>query len=153
MRKRYRVGLLLFFSAICLGAALYNHYELIRLENVKPAELYRVINRQFDAMRSSNFSRAYGEVSSDFKEKCNIVQFAGMIRGEYPALALADHLEYGAVECDGRRAVIEVYIIDRKDRVVPCIYTLVSEGADWKIEDVRLLRKKDAQLTLNGILS
>ena len=148
-----RICILLFFAAICLGSMVFTRHERIRRENVKPVELYSVINRQFDALRTADFQGAYRQVSSEFKRKCNIAQFTGMIRDEYPGLTEADHVEYGAVECDGGHAVIDVYFIDRKDRVVPCIYTLVNEGSDWKIENVRLLRKKEATLTLTGILS
>jgi len=148
-----RICLLIFFAAICMGAAAFSHYQRIRLENVKPSELYAVINTQFDALRSSDFPRAYRQVSSEFKQKCNISQFSGIIRKEYPGLTEALHVEYGAVERDGNHAVIDVYFIDRKGRVIPCIYTLVNEGADWKIENIRLLQKKKSQLTLNGILS
>ena len=153
MRRVHRISLLLFFTAICLGAVWFNRCELTRRENVKPAEFYTVINNQFNALRTADFSRAYLNVSTDFKRKCDFVRFTGMMREEYPALAQADHVEYGAVDFDGTRAVIEVYFIDRKGGVIPCIYTLVSEGADWKIEDVRLLHKKDARLALTGILS
>ncbi|MEI8340037.1 MAG: DUF4864 domain-containing protein [Verrucomicrobiota bacterium] len=153
MRRIHRLSLLLFFASVCLGAAIFSRYDRIRRANVKPMELYSVINSQVNALRTSDFSRAYLHVSSEFKRKYNIVQFTGMIRAEYPALARTDHVEYGAVECNGRRAVIEVYFIDGKDRVIPCIYTLVNEGADWKIENVRLLKKKDARLMLTGILS
>lgn len=153
MNKINRICLLLLFSAICLGAAIFSRYQRIRLENVKPSELYSVINSQFKALLTSDFSGAYLHVSSSFKQKCNIVQFTGMMRRDYPGLVMADHLEYGSVEWDGRHAIINVYFIDQQGRVLPCIYTLVNEGTVWKIDNVRLLRKKDARLTLTGILS
>ena len=153
MNKFQRVCVLLLFAAICLGAAIFGHLERIRLENAKPSELYAVINNQINALRISDISSAYLHVSSDFKRKCDIVKFLGMIREEYPPLVAVDHVEYGAVEFDGGRAVIEVYIIDRKNRVFPCIYTLVSEGSAWKIENVSVLRKRNGRLKLTGILS
>jgi len=148
-----RISALLLCILICLGAAILSRYDRNRQANVQPVVLYAVINSQVDALRASDFSRAYRHVSSDFKKKYDIAQFTGMIRAEYPALSLSDRLEYGAVERSGRRAMIEVYFIDRRERVIPCIYTLIDEGADWKIESVRLLQKKDARLTLTGILS
>ena len=153
MNRFSRICLLFLFTAICLGASVFNHYERIRRENVKPCELYSVINSQLKSLRTSDFHGAYLQVSSEFKSKCKIERFIGMIREDYPSLATVDHVEYGAVDLDDRHAEIEVYFIDRNDRVIPYIYTLVNEGTDWKIENVRLLRKKDARLMLTGMLS
>jgi len=152
MNLQRKIGLLLFFLSVCAGASIFSCYRQIRSERVKPSELYAVINRQIDALRASDYPGAYRQASTIFKQKCDVLQFTAMICREYPLLARAELVEFGDIEKNGRHALIQVYFISRSNEAIPCIYTLVEEGGDWKIENVRLLRRGDSRLALNGIL-
>jgi len=153
MRFRWKLSLLFFFLSVCAGASIFSLYQQLRRELVQPAELYEVVNRQISALRVSDFPGAYRQASATFKQNCDIVQFTSMIRREYPLLARAERVEFGSVETHGRHALIQVYFIGKRNEVVPCIYTLVSEGGDWKIENVRILHRNQSRLKLNGILT
>jgi len=153
MNLRRKIGLLLAFLSVCAGASIFSCYQQIRIERVKPAELFEVINRQLSALRTSDFPGAYRQAAAVFKQKCDVAQFTAMIRREYPLLARTERVEFGQVETNGRHALIQVYFINSDNETVPCIYTLVEEGGCWKIENVRLLRPNEAKLTLNAILS
>lgn len=153
MNFRRKIGLLLLFSAVCAGASIFSCYQQLRSERVKPTELYAVINRQLGALRTSDFPSAYRQASATFRQQCDVKQFTAMIRREYPLLARAERVEFGQIEKNGPHALIQVYFIIHGNEAVPCIYTLVEEGTDWKIENVRVLRRNESRLALNGILS
>ena len=152
MRKTIRIGWLLFFAGICLAALCVTRLERIRLENVKPAALYAVVNTQVEALKLSDFSKAYDLGSSEFKQKYAPHQFVELIQRESPELLKTEHVEYGPVVCSGRHALVRVYCIHRGERSFAFTYTLVHERFRWKIEAVQLQRKKEEAI-LPGIVS
>ncbi len=151
MRDRLKVGLMLIAFAVC-GAAAWVH-GLIHVQRaaVRPAELYAVVHRQLMAFQDDDFSRAYQQASTGFQEKFNVDEFTGMIRSDYGAIIDAERVEFGPVEVEGQRALIQVFFFDAQGQVLPCIYSLVREEETWKIDGARTLRRWRAGQRLGGM--
>lgn len=154
MNARGKVVVLSLVFAVCGTAALLN----ARLQNereptVRPADLYAVVNSQLVDLRAANFSRAYEHASTDVQQRLNIEQFADLVRKDYVGMTHAAHVEFGFVEMRGRRAIVQVFLIDEIGQVTPCIYSLVNEGEGWKIEGAHLLRRWPAGARLGGMRS
>ena len=143
----------MFFFAVCGSAALVNDYLQARAGRVRPVDLYAVVNRQLADLRADDFSGAYLQASSDVREKFNLSQFATMIRSDCRDLVRAERVEFGFVESQGRRAIVQVFFFDKEGQVTPCIYTLVSEGDSWKIESARVSRRWPQGTRLGGMRS
>lgn len=153
MTQRGKVTLLLLFFAVCGSAALLNYEGLWRVERVKPVDLYSVVYAQLAAFRAEDFPRAYQEASSGIQQQFNIVQFTDMVRNDYGGMVRAQRVEFGFVETQGRRAILQVFFIDQYGQVTPCVYTMISEGDSWKIEGARLMRRWPLGARLGGIWS
>ena len=103
MNTRHRIGLLLIFLGVC-GAALIVQRTLDeRRFAARPAELYEVVRQEIDAVRESDFSRAYRQVSTGFQEKFDVEAFADLVRSDYPLPHQIERVEFGRIAREGRR--------------------------------------------------
>ena len=152
MNQRGKITLMVFFFSVCGTAALLNHHARVQ-EHIKPADLYEVVNSQYNALRDANYPQAYHRASTGIQRKFNLVQFAEMIRNDYAHIARAESAEFGAVMCRGNRAVVQVFFIDDAGTVTPCFYSLVHEGEEWKIDGARLMRRWPLGQRLSGLRS
>jgi hypothetical protein len=153
MKPLVKIGLVFFLFGACAGAVLFTFFLRPRGEPAKPADLYAVINNQIGALRADDFPRAYGHASNGLRQKLNPSQFEELIRADYPMTLRPARVEFGIAEQRGPRALIQVYFIGRESRVVPCIYSLVHEGLDWKIDGVRVAPRRPAAVQLRGVRS
>lgn len=153
MSQRSKITLLMLFFSICGSAALLSYYMHAYTERVKPVELYEVVNSQLNAFRNDDFPRAYQQASTGFQQRVNVGQFTEMIRMDFPGIVRAERVEFGAFECQGKRATLQVFFIDRDGAVLPCIYSLVSEGESWKIDSARIMKRWPMGSRLGGIRS
>ncbi len=148
MSTRGKIGFVVFFFAVCISAVLLPRFFQLRTAQVRPAELYRVVYRQVNAVRADNYSGAYEQVSGTFQRKFNLNQFIGLVRSDYAGISKFVRVEFGTVEARGDSAKLRVYFIDRRGLVTPCVYILVNEGDAWKIESARVLPRwsEDSQI-------
>ncbi len=153
MSQRGKITLLMLFFSICGSAALLSYYMHGYTDRVKPVDLYEVVNSQLNAVRAEDFPRAYQQASASFQQRVNVGQFAEMIRTDFPGIVRAQRVEFGAFHCVGRRATLQVFFIDGEGAVLPCIYSLVSEGDSWKIDGARIMNRWPAGSRLGGIRS
>jgi len=153
MNQRCKIGLLLFMLSVCGSAALTLHLYQIHADRTRPADLYEVVYKQRTAFRADDYPAAYRHASADFQQKFNVEQFTEMVRSDYLGMVRAVRVEFGAVERQGRRALIQVFFIDARGQVLPCVYSLVDEGESWKIDGARLLRRWPAGTRLGGLQS
>lgn len=137
--------------AICGVAALVQSRIEHGRRAVPPNELYEVVRQQITAMRMANYASAYRQVSSRYQERVNMDAFSEMVRTEYPGIARAERVEFGAVQFDGRHALVPVYFFTPDGDVIPCIYSLVDEEGRWKIDGSRLLKRWPAGRRLGGM--
>ena len=151
MNARAKITLLTFFFAMCGTAAIVTAWFQARADaNVKPADLYAVVEHQLGELRGGNFSSAYQDASYEIQRHFSVDQFAAMVQAKYPDMLIAARAQYGAVETRGRHATIEVYLISPDGEVMPCIYIMVHEGDGWRIDDARLLQPWPADMHLEG---
>jgi uncharacterized protein DUF4864 len=151
MNERGKIGVLMFLICVCGSVAVFNRYFEVRREQVRPADLYEAVNSQLKALRNDDFSVAYEHASMSVQQKLNLRQFTEKARGDYDRISRAEHVEFGTIEVRGRRAMIQVFFIDREGRVTPCVYNLINEGDAWKINSVRVMRRWPAGERLSGI--
>jgi hypothetical protein len=153
MTARAKITLLTFFFAICGTAALLTAYVQTQAEaNVKPADLYAVVERQLGDLRGGDFSRAYEVASSAIQQQYSLEQFTAMVRADYAGMTRASRAEYGLVRTNGRHATMEVYLVGTDGEVEPCVYMLVHEGASWRIDGARLMEPLPPNVRIEGTM-
>ena len=153
MNQRGKVTLLLFFFCVCATSVLLHYAEETRTERLRPVDLYDVVQRQLEACRANNFPTAYGQVASTFQQRCSLDEFSGLVQASCGRIRQAERVEYGAWERRGRHAMVEVFFIAHDGSVYPCIYTFISEGAEWKIDGARWVKDWPANRRMRGLRS
>jgi len=151
MSARAKITLLTFFFAICGTAAVVTAYLQARADaDVKPADLYAVVDRQLGDFRHGDFSRAYEYASTGIQERYSVEQYAAMVQADYPRMTRVNRAEYGSVQTSGRHATMEVYLIGDDGAVMPCVYLLVREGEAWRIDGARLMQPWPPNVRMEG---
>jgi len=151
MSRRNQLLTLSLLFGICLAAALVQAWQQREREAMRPAELFNVVWRQIAAFRADDYASAYEQVSTGFQERFNITSFTDLARSEYPLLCRADRVEFGPVHWDGKHAIVPVYFFLPDGEVVPCLYSLVQEDAEWKIDELRVQKRWPAGKRLGGM--
>jgi uncharacterized protein DUF4864 len=137
LRLRSLLLMSVFFSSAI--AAVVTHYWRERFEaEFDPRPLFDVIFAQFQACRSDNFSKAYDQASRGAQARFSLVQYVTKIRNEYGRIARPEKLEFGRTSLENQRAIVEVYILSSRDQVTPARFTMVQEGATWRIENFEI---------------
>ena len=153
MTARAKITALTFFFAICATAAVVTAYFQARADaNVKPADLYSVVEHQLGELRGGNFSRAYEYASSSIQERYNVDQFAAMVQADYPGMIETTRAEYGLVQTNGRHATMQVYLIGQNGQVMPCVYLLIREGDEWRIDGAELMEPWPPNMRMEGTM-
>jgi hypothetical protein len=153
MSARAKITLVTFFFATCLTAALATAYLQMRADaNVKPADLYAVVERQLGNLRGGDFSSAYEDASKAIQDRYSVEQFAAMVQTQYPGMTQVGRAEYGQVQTHGRHATMQVYLIGEDGVIIPCIYMLVREGDDWRIDGARLMHPWPPDVRMEGTM-
>jgi hypothetical protein len=153
VNARAKITLLTFFLSSCLTAALLTAYLQMQADaNVKPADLYAVVERQLGNLRVGDFPGAYEDASKAIQERYSEEQFATMMQLQYPGMTEVSRAQYGAVQTHGRHATMQVYLIGADGLIIPCIYMLVREGEDWRIDGARLMPPWPPDVRMEGTL-
>jgi hypothetical protein len=153
MSQRGKISWLLFFFSVCATAALIHYYRERRQEQLKPAELFGLVQQQLQACRANNYISAYSQTSAGFKQQLSLAQFSAMIQSDYGRMLKAERVEFGPYEWRGRRAIMQVFFIARDGSVFPCIYSLISEAEGWKIDSARRVKGWRADRRMTGMRS
>lgn len=154
MNKRRTQALTLgFLALICASAVLMQAWQQRTRAALRPAELFGVVWKQIAAFRADDYASAYQQVSTGFQEKFTIASFTDLARAEYPLLARAERVEFGPVHWDGKRAVVPAYFFLPDGGVIPCLYGLVQEDVEWKIDSLRVQKRWPAGRRLGGMRS
>jgi hypothetical protein len=153
MTVRHKITLLTFFFAVCGTAAVFTARVQTRaVENVKPADLYAVVERQLGDFRGGDFSAAYEYASQGVQERYNIEEFTEMVQNDYPGMTRVSRAEYGIVRTHGERATIQVYLVGEDGGIMPCVYMLVREGESWRIDGARLMQPWPPNMRMEGTM-
>jgi hypothetical protein len=151
MNARGKITLLTFFFATCGTVALVTAWVQERAdENVKPAELYAVVQRQLGDFRGGDFTHAYEYASQAIQARYSEEQFATMVQAEYPGMTNVCNVEYGEVRTHRGHATMQVYLVDPDGGIMPCVYMLVREGGLWHIDGARLMEPIPPNMRMDG---
>ncbi len=153
MTARGKITLLTFFFAICGTAAVVTAYRQAQADaNVKPSDLYAVVDRQLGDFRGGDFTRAYEYASQEIQERYSVDQFAAMVQADYPGMTQVSQVQYGLVQTMGRHATMQVYLIGPDGIVMPCVYIMVREGESWRIDGARLMPAWPPDVRMGGTM-
>lgn len=148
--RHAKVGLILCTFALCGAAAITQRWREARRARATPHELYDVVLAQMNAVRAADYPRAYRHVSNSLQGKLNMEAYADFARHDHPELRRAERIEFGPVLVSGRRASVPTYFFFSNGEAIPCVYSLVHEGDEWKVDAVRVHPRWSAQQPLRG---
>jgi Domain of unknown function (DUF4864) len=151
MSRSFKVFLFTFVLFVGATIAFVTVMRPKRPEAIRPNDLYTVIQQQVAAFRAQDIASAYRQVSTGFQERFNIEAFTDLIHSDYPPLRFADRVEFGAVNWDGKHALVPAYFFMPDNEVVPCFYSLVQEESGWKIDGVHVQKRWRAGRRLGGL--
>ncbi len=151
MNQQGKVTLLLFCFSVCATAALVHYRTDLEPAPLRPVDLFDVVHQQLSACRANNYTSAYQQASATFQQRWSLDQFSSMIQNDYGRILKADRVAFGPWQQRGRHAIVEVFFINKDGSVSPCIYTLISEGENWKIDGTRWIKGWPTGQRLRGI--
>jgi hypothetical protein len=136
MMPRLKSFLLMTFFVVSGVAAVATHLWRQRFEaEFDPKPLYNVIFEQFEACRSDDFGKAYGQASRGVQEHFTLVQYVSKIRTEYGPISELQKLQFGSTSLEYHRAMVEVYFLSGSGQVTPALFTMIQENGAWRIEN------------------
>jgi hypothetical protein len=139
MMPRLKSFLLMTFFVVSGVAAVATHVWRQRFEaEFDPKPLYNVIFEQFEACRSDDFRKAYGQASRGVQEHFTLVQYVSKIRTEYGPISELQKLQFGSTSLEYHRATVEVYFLSGSGQVTPALFTMIQENGSWRIENFEL---------------
>src|ERR1700693_4784655 len=136
MTLRFKSFLLVGFFVVSGVAAVATHVWRQQIEaEFDPKPLYGVILDQFEACRSDDFGRAYGQASRGVQEHFTLIQYVSKIQTEYGRISRSQKLQFGSTTLEYHRAVVEVYFLSDRGEVTPALFTMIRENDLWRIEN------------------
>jgi hypothetical protein len=138
MKTIRNVFVLACVAALCTGAAVWQFQRDALGSASADRELYEVALAQLRAFQNEDFTGAYRHASSEFQSKWSVADFATMIRREYATMMQPVRVELGPVRYHGQRATVELSLVSRRGRAVPCVYSFVHEDGRWRIDGAQL---------------
>ncbi len=136
MMPRLKSFLLMSFFVVSGVAAVATHVWRQRFEaEFDPKPLYSVISAQFQACRSDDFGKAYGQASRGVQERFTLIQYVSKIRTEYGPISQFQTLQFGPTSLEFHRATVEVYLLSDSGQVTPALFTMIQESVFWRIEN------------------
>ena len=151
MTRRVKLLIVGFFFAVCFSSAWVQSHQERQRALQRPNDLFDVVWAQIEAFKSADYASAYEQISNDFQERFDQAAFEDLARSDYPLLARADRVEFGAVQWHGRAAIVPAYFFMSEGEVVPCLFSLVYEQKTWKIDAVRVQKRWPAGRRLGGM--
>ncbi len=146
-----KFSLLLFAIAVCAiaGFVSFRNEQQVAVEH--PHGIYQVVAAQFVSVREADYIQAYDRTSRTFQVNFDLDEFASMTRTYIPSMARATRVEFGTFQRSGHSIRLRVYLIDRKGVATACLYTLVAEAGQWKIENIEVLSEWPKGSRLTGL--
>ncbi len=95
-----------------------------------------VVESQFAAFRDGDYALAYSFAASGLQQQLTVAAFERMVKDGYPVIAYWRAVSFGAVEDNGREAVVLVSVQGRGGRTRFFRYVLVREENAWRISGV-----------------
>src|SRR5580704_13726205 len=136
MMPRLKSLFLMSFFVVSGVAAVATHVWRQRIaEEFDPKPLYGVIAAQFEACRSDDFGKAYGQASKGVQEHFTLIQYVSKIQTEYGRISQPQKLQFGSTSLEYHRAMVEVYFLSARGLITPALFTMIQENGVWRIEN------------------
>ena len=127
------------FFVVSGVAAVATHVWRQRVEaEFDPKPLYGVISAQFEACRSDDFGKAYGQASRGVQEHFTLIQYVSKIQTEYRRIPRPQKLQFGSTTLEYHRAMVEVYFLSDRGETTPALFTMIQENGVWRIENFEI---------------
>lgn len=98
-------------------------------------EIVAIIEAQLAAFQKGDVKQAHGYAAAGFRAQRPLAEFAAIVRENYPEIWAGVRCEPGIVRDDGSRATVTVRVFSQESAAA-YDYTLVKEGAGWRISGV-----------------
>jgi hypothetical protein len=135
-----KVGIVCLTVAVCVAGILIRPAAPRRVAEPAPAELYRVVLQELEAVRQADYVSAYRNVSVSMQERYNLDVFSEVVRTDHPELARFDRVEFGAIRSQGRQAMVPAYLFLPNGDIAAVTYSLIREEGTWRIDSSRVQR-------------
>ena len=99
-------------------------------------EAIALIDSQLEAFRSHDLKKAYGLAANALREQFSLTRFADTVRQGYPEIWNNARAEYGIVQDNGVRAVLNVRVFQSDGASASYDYILLKEPRGWRIAGV-----------------
>ncbi len=139
MNRLAKIGLLLFFFALCGAAVVATHFARERTPAPSVEELFSQVNGQLSALRAEDFDSAYRQAAAGIRQKFSRSQFELMIRRDFSSMTDVRHIEFGEVRVAGATAIVHVLLTAPDGTVRGFLYSFSPEADGWKIDGVQPL--------------
>jgi hypothetical protein len=153
MSVRSKITVLTSFLLLCLlGAVITAWFQNRAEEDVKPADLYAVVERQLGEFRGGDFSHAYEYASRAVQERYSVLQFTEMVENDYPGMTHVTRAEYGLVRAKEGHATLQAYLVGEDGAITPCLYIMVREGDGWRIDGAKVMPMLPPDVRVEGTM-
>lgn len=150
MKPALRAAIIALCLAVCAGGLLLRRGSN-RGRECSPALLYAAVNRQLAAARADDVTAARAVASIALLQSADETRFGELLHAQAVELGRAQRTEFGPVARGADRALVQVFFSDRAGRVTPCLFRLVNERGEWRVDEVRFLDRWEADERLGGL--
>lgn len=125
--------------SLCGMAAVVTWLHRAEREALDPRLALEAVSRQIRAVHEDDFLRAYNHSASSVQVTLSAREFERMARKSYAPLRHSVRVELGEIKTVGNRASVRVFCVDREEAVTACLFALVAEQGQWRIDGMEIL--------------
>lgn len=105
-------------------------------------QLHKVISQQIEAFRHDDYATAYTFAAKGIKEQFPLAAFEKMVKEGYPIIAKSKEAIFGLTLDDGKKAVVNVRVVNDARESVSYQYLLELDDEKWCIAGVVKMEEK-----------
>lgn len=139
------------FAGVALGVFAAGATMQAGRRGADPRELYRPVGSQVAALRAGDFEAARGEASAAVRERSGGGDFAEVVGEDLVEIVRGGREEFGPVDVRRNRALVQVFFSGSDGSVASCLFALVRESGQWKVESVRVQRDRSGRRQMRGV--
>lgn len=151
MKKIGKITLLLFCLVLCVSASVTTLVLRKTRQTAPHTPIFSTVSRHIQAFQGANSQMAYLYCTAELQQKLSLGNFKQLTESRFPMITHAQRIEFGNLQFYHKEAVLHVYFITPDNIVTPCVYSLVKEKGEWKIQSVEPLPSWPSHYHLRGI--
>ncbi len=106
--------------------------------NFQTKDLLEIVQNELKALKQKDFSTAYTKYTSDSFKKENPFDAFKDFFVHHPLFFDHKSSDFSKISFQGSLAVVEGFLITNENVKVPIDFSLISEGDDWKIQQIEI---------------